>query len=233
MSEVNTKERPILFSTPMVQAILEGRKTQTRRIVSKSNSLHSLVWDAFDWSEVYVNSPVGLKVKCKGQEELWRIWPKWEVGDILWVREKTRRYYETDVNGNIDYDRLVVEYATDKTEEIYLMDGDGSIAMTKDGEERFVPWKPSIHMPRSACRIRLQITDIRVERLQDVSEEDAKAEGVERFPNGRWKMYGLHHNVYDMPTAHDSFRTLWRTINGEESWNANPWVWAIAFKGLQ
>jgi hypothetical protein len=207
MSEVKTIEHPILFSTPMVQAILEGRKTQTRRIVSKSNSLHSLVWDAFDWSEVYVNSPVGLKVKCKGQEELWRIWPKWEVGDILWVREsfvyrdKHDKYY----------------YKADHTQfDPYAHSG----------------WKPSIHMPRAACRIRLQITDIRVERLQDISEEDAIAEGITPHNHSGNAWYFME-NVYYTDDPVSAYEKLWSKINGEESWNQNPWVWAIAFKGLQ
>ena len=98
------------------------------------------------------------------------------------------------------------------------------------------PWRPSIHMPRWASRITLEITDIRVERLQEISEDDAKAEGVEPWVIGDgWREYGLPPDVeaagtHPLRSARDSFASLWESINGPGSWKANPWVWVIEFR---
>jgi hypothetical protein len=91
-------------------------------------------------------------------------------------------------------------------------------------------WKPSIFMPKAACRIFLEITDVKVERLQDISEEDAINEGVELLPNNRYKYYLSEY--FDCINAVHSFQTLWKSINGAESWEANPFVWAIEFKQI-
>lgn len=198
---IEIKERPILFSTPMVQAILEGRKTQTRRIVSKSNSLHNLQWEYFDWNVVHINKPVGLKVKCKGQDELWRISPKWQVGDILWVRESWCKTLDVD------------EFT------------DGYLYKAEYADPSFTKWKPSIHMPRAACRIRLEITDIKVERLQEISREDAIAEGMPH----QWQKMKCGEFL---PDPRGEFYITWSKINGAESWNQNPWVWVISFERI-
>jgi hypothetical protein len=126
------KELPILFSTAMVQAILARRKTMTRREVAKRNSHSTIAWDDIDWSEVYVNKPVGLKVKKKGEDTLWRISPRYQVGDILYVRET------------------------------WAMNSHGEIAFRADGEEfkdgdgfTWIPnkWKPGIHLLKKHSRI--------------------------------------------------------------------------------
>ncbi len=215
------KQIPILFSTPMVQAILDGRKTQTRRLIKPqpNGALHDV--NMGYWSEF----PDNLKhayIKC----------PYGKPGDVLWVRETYRHYME------LESEKRIVEYAADgAAEQLPLCDGDGFHIFNKDGSEKMVPWIPSIHMPKSACRIYLQITDIRVERLQDISEEDAKAEGVLYYgdESGDYKDY-TYNDVYGddwgVTTAKKSFGTLWESINGPESWNANPWVWVISFERI-
>lgn len=127
--------------------------------------------------------------------------PYGKVGDVLWVRETWAKWE----NGYI-----------------YKVD-----------QEKYkkVKWKPSIHMPRAACRIELKITDIRAERLQDINEADAVREGVKReqsFPFNQWLNY--ESGIYQLPTAVESFKSLWGEINGKDSWEANPFVWAISFE---
>lgn len=179
------KQRPILFSIPMVEAILEGRKTQTRRIAKlqpfEGEYYMQIATDEF----VYVS-----KNAYSGPYQC----PFGKVGDILWVRETW------GVCSNLPL-------------------GTGYIYKADDYPKYMEPckWKPSIHMPKDACRIFLKITDVRVERLQDISDEDAKAEGVKTE-------YGSYRH---------GFIQLWKSINGEESWNANPWVWVIEFERIE
>ena len=203
------KERPILFSAPMVRAILEDRKTQTRRIAKPFNppqfdaeTIHRTDHCEFiGWSggtpSLYFTKdyyPEGTGILC----------PYGRPGDRLWVRE------------SFFFDGPYVAYRADH--EGYA---------PKD-----TPWKPSIHMPRAASRILLEITDVRAERLQDISEEDAKAEGVqEGCFNGHYIDY--LDKDYQFDNASESFKTLWQSINGPESWNENPFVFAITFKRLQ
>jgi hypothetical protein len=169
-----TNEKPILFSTEMVKAILEGRKSQTRRIVKPQ-----------PWSHT-------KRVLC----------PYGKLGDILWVRETwahTGAYHIFKAGNNWG------EYYVDEN---------------YNPTDKKIQWKPSIHMPRAACRIRLEITDIRVERLQDISWEDVVAEGCPGY-----------RPTQDEPTQ--QFQRLWQSINGEESWQSNPWVWVISFHTLK
>lgn len=197
------KERPILFSTPMVQAILEGKKTMTRRIMKpqpiKLDSVN------YDWNGLWFTDKNHcgrvLRNKC----------PYGEVGDILWVRE-TWKYEESTKYTDVCSDG-VFYYKADK--DSHIIRG----------------WKPSIFMPKEACRIRLEITNIMVERLNDISEEDAINEGVEKWLDGNYKAYGKNAGKYER--AKDSFRSLWQSINGEQSWEANPWVWIIEFKQIE
>jgi len=135
------------------------------------------------------------------------------IGDRLWVRETFAFHGRPDISG--------VKY-------IYKADKSTSIST-------IIPWKPSIHMPREASRITLEIINIRVERLHDISEEDAKAEGVEKTEFG-YKNYDNSYPVSDFiggeTDALRSFQSLWRTIYGKESWENNPWVWVIEFKQI-
>lgn len=186
------KQRPILFSTPMVQAIMDGRKTMTRRI-AKDKMLQD------SKNEFYDEEFLLLTMKqC----------PFGQVGDVLWVRETT--YNEADKDEAPAY--------------VYRASNPDWI-MTSGGK-----WKPSIFMPKDACRIFLKITNTRVERLMDISREDARAEGVERINGAQFKNYVDGTSTYNERT---SFYSLWESINGKESLESNPWVWVIEFERIE
>ena len=205
------KERPILFSGPMVQAILAGRKTQTRRVVKLRYGADVVVTNGQVWKPARVD--YAGYVDC----------PYGQVGDRLWVRETWNRFEPW----------AGFFYAAD----------DHSFGIGSDDDQDHIEphnikWKPSIHMPRAACRILLEITGVRVERLHEISEADARAEGVERVVAGvGWRRYcdpdSEEVGVPPCGDARRSFRSLWKFINGDESWNANPWVWVVEFKRVQ
>lgn len=198
------KSRPILFSSPMVRALLDGSKTQTRRIVKPQPA------------QVLPHATTPL-IRLRATDETLSLWndacPYGQLGDRLWVRET---WANIALSG---YHPVYVFRAEISKPEIW------------EG----VKWKPSIHMPRAASRITLEITDVRVERLQDISEPDAIAEGIEwgrhepKIDMEGYRMYGAAGITND---SRLSYRTLWDSINGPGSWNSNPWVWAITFKRL-
>lgn len=218
------KTKPILFSTEMVQAILEGRKTQTRRTkglnyINKNPDFYryNRTCNRFDEFtkdyHIFLDNEINTGayfVKCP-----------YSIGDILWVREtfagieqndgKLRYHYKADAN-----------WALDKALEIF--------------------WKPSIHMPKEAARIFLKVINIRVERLFEISAKDAIAEGVECKIVEKIKEYRAYlvkdsehvfgKNSYpDTPEC--SFLELWEKINGNKSVNSNPWVWVIEFERVE
>lgn len=202
------KERPILFSAPMVQAILAGRKTQTRRVVKSKRELILIPFAA-------LQSEMQEHLELQG----WREWvnghlgppcPYGQPGDRLWVRETTEADHNTSDTVTLS------RYSADKSPVLYSRCEDheynGSVAHWDYPRDV----RPSIHMPRWASRINLEITGVRVERLKDISEADAMAEGV-------WGYRAL-------PTGRQQFEALWGDINGPESWAANPWVWVVEFK---
>lgn len=209
------KEIPILFSTPMVQALLAGRKTQTRRVVkpqppSSVNLVRKL-------GNTYVSSypngatkPFDYQTKCK-----------WSAGDLLWVREA---WCGSTATVGMSFTLGVAEGQR--------MSFNAYRATYQGDKPPFgLTWKPSIHMPKSAARIWLQVESVRVERVRDISEEDAKVEGVKNYrEGGRFIDYLLDHSLCG--SAKESFETLWQSINGAESWEANPWVWVVSFKVL-
>ena len=212
------KERPILFSAPMVRAILSGQKTQTRRIAKDVR--HP---DLGNWY-----TPGALVMECEPQHVIDRCCPHGRPGDRLWVRETFVQGYDADSN------RLPMKTWYRASDRVAWSDD--------DGWETNIPWRPSIHMPRSACRILLEVTAVRVERLQDISEADAQAEGVEDVtkevapsdPEFRfWRRYrdGGTNGYTDNAIA--SFASLWTEINGPGSWEANPWVWVVEFKRIE
>lgn len=185
-TEQQIKERPILFSGEMVRAILEGRKTQTRRVVNPQPD-DSGLWNDDKYPRSIISDLSGWNgtVDATGESRQFKC-PYGKPGDRLWVRETWNRfgeiiYYKADEEKPFSYSTL---------------------------------WKPSIFMPRSASRILLEITDIRVERLHDISADDEKKEGI----------YSPIHELL--------FWALWQKINGPESWDANPWVWVITFKKI-
>lgn len=208
------KERPILFSAPMVRAILDGRKTVTRRPV-KGLSTSFAVTTAADESPLNavcwnVGGPI---IHC----------PYGQPGERLWVRETWYCDHNEVMRGPyLKPDDLNVSEARDDGTLVYAADG-----LTPYEADQPV-WKPSIHMPRWACRILLEITDVRVERLQGITQEQSLAEGVQPFGDGN----GYHVENGELYTDHpyETFAGLWQSINGAESWNANPWIWVVEFK---
>ena len=197
------KERPILFSAPMVRAILDGRKTVTRRIV-KARDL--------EWMDVHqgLREPDNAERCPYGQPG----------GDRLYVRETWAAPHA--------YDHLPPR----------LIPQDARIHYAATEDRGGLLWRPSIHMPRWASRITLEVTGVLVERLQDISEKDAQAEGIERtedfFGCPCWRVYGEPDGA-DVVAPDDpigSYRSLWESINGPGSWEANPWVWVVSFRRL-
>ncbi len=185
--------KPIIFSADMARAILDGRKTQTRRIV-KPQPIDGYAPDS-SW----------IRPFAKGQR--------------LWVRENWAWY-------PLDHDPSCVIYRAD-----YAPDA--------PAPAEFGKWLPSIHMPRWASRITLEVTDVRAEKLQEISEQDALSEGIESaggfFGCQCWRDYMEPNpelsSFPDDPVG--SFASLWESIHGPESWNRNPWVWAIEFRRVQ
>lgn len=190
----------MIFNGEMVRAILDGRKTQTRRIMKNqpagdypdTPALIRSVGGGFQWYGHYGESSI---FNC----------PFGAVGDRIWVRETWARY-------NIDQDSHDMAYRATTPED-----------WPEEGR-----WRPSIHMPRWASRITLEITGVRVERLRDLSEDDAKSEGMEL--TGWRPTYSDPDSGGEVGTPYDNFAQLWESIYGEESWQANPWVWVIEFK---
>ncbi len=193
-------ERPIIFSGPMVRAILEGRKTQTRRVV-KGNPIDIVTLIGADdkptgeYGLCFHPSVIERRVSC----------PYGQPGDRLWVRE-TR-----GINRHGD-----VVYRADTSD------------FSHDVRDENQKWKPSIHMPRRASRITLEVLRVRVERLQEISEEDAKAEGAEMQPAETGQL-DANGNPIEKGSYRLGFYSLWESINGPGSWIENPWVWAVKF----
>lgn len=196
------KEHPIIFSTEMVKAIIEDRKTQTRRIIMPQpddSGLHdhtkfpmSLQSELTDWWGTVEENGESKKFNCRYGKP----------GDILWVRE----------TWNTDGD--FIDYKADMWNDI------ASWAFSPPG------WKPSIHMPRKACRIFLEVTNIRVERVQDITEDDAKKEGFREIDDpGAGNQY----------FAWELFEKYWNKLNEKRGygWGKNPWVWVVEFKKIE
>lgn len=235
------KEHPILFSGPMVRAILEGRKTQTRRVVSA----------LLNWVETASYCKDGWGTGARERKRRWcfndevalfshtRDCPYGEPGDRLWVRETFT--FGRVTRGDIT-DRPFQRVRGGNQPALYRADG-----LYNDDKHR---WKPSIFMPRWASRITLEVVSVRVERLQEISEADAIAEGIEvtevtdvysllgrRTGERRthYKFYGKELERLKQQTSNAvwSYQTLWDSINGDNSWKANPWVWVIEFRRLE
>ena len=214
------KERPILFSAPMVRAIIDGRKTQTRRIVKPQESIHgpcddgNLYWiPAAMQGDPDPNCKTVLAVnKC----------PYGIPGDRLWVRETHGFGWHDGVGG---YSALRPSGKQhDRPDRVFYK------ADYPDDDEKHGKrcWRPSIHMPRWASRITLEVVDVRVQRLQDITEHDAEREGAatcDHFADAKRGHPTQPHET--------SFAWLWNKINGRDSWIANPWVWVVEFTRLE
>jgi hypothetical protein len=221
------KERPILFSAPMVRAILEGRKTQTRRVVKPNRSCE--LADPQQCRRVTMkSSPAdGVWAHFSREENTNHdddiAPPLGQPGDRLWVRETFA------VHGQAENRIYARGEGHAWGSPIYAADHGASWNPRCEG---FTAWRPSIHMPRWASRITLEITGVRVERLHDIGKDgrkarDVLAEGITPeaiASNGQW------YHVDDAPAI--TFGGLWESINGEGSWAANPWVWVYEFQRI-
>lgn len=230
------KERGMIFNSEMVLAILDGRKTQTRRImtVQPESSEFGLRYIAesslakevgmYFWSQ---SDACGMKARSKPFA-----CPYGKPGDRIWVRET----WSSDFANYYPNDR--VWYAADNNRRLDIEVVDGVRGIYSPESDVHVPfrWRPSIHMPRWASRILLEITSVRVERLNAISEEDADAEGIDMealYDSQDCYDCIADHNMTGRPTVTGAFKYLWESIYGEEGWKSNPWVWVIKFKRVE
>lgn len=241
------KERPILFSGPMVRALLDGSKTQTRRVVHNPHR-NDGGWVVQDcgkgwWPYRSHDGESGCYLDRQKDGDYYSEaplrCPYGQPGDRLWVRETWGLHAYADesdwLKGGctaLDLEDSVIAYRADW----------GTM-------QDSCHWRPSIHMPRAASRITLEVTGVRVERLEDISEADAIAEGIELQPEpviaggwsgeNRFTLKGMGTGAcagdvsWTAPTAAELYQRLWESINGPGSWEANPWVWVIEFKRVE
>ena len=195
-------DRPIIFSAPMVRALLDGRKTQTRRVLGAKSGVtaaHKVEKSGAHWI-------------AREYDRAWPVRAPYATGDRLWVREAWAlsgdfAALKSDEWAGFHNPRAMLgEHLT------YLADADAY-------DKAVQAWRSPIHMPRWASRITLLVTDVRVQRLQDISEDDAFEEGVTR-------------SATPLATSRAAFRDLWNSIHGPGAWDANPWVAAISFERM-
>ena len=242
--------RPILFSGPMVRALLDVTKTQTRRAVKPQPTVYAragadalarlmlphcpygkpgdLLWVRETWVDLLAVSPATDQPMPIGDGE------RLIEAPTFWLDDQGRKRW--------NYDGKVIAYRANSDVEFCDGNGFGGDMADKDDMPR---WRPSIHMPRWASRLTLRITDVRVQRLQGISEADAIAEGIERRTDcPGWNRFSLAGDSFaikesgakgSVPTSFPklAYRSIWEHINGPESWDANPWVWAISFEVLR
>lgn len=205
-------EKPILFNTEMVRAIMDGRKTMTRRII-KQEFIQS------EQAPIQV-APGRFHFWCYGEVNC----PYGQSGDILWVRETWQSFFPEEVTSNHQqgprsFSGIPAESAKGHYMHLYYR---------ADGEIEKAGWLPSIHMPRVAARLFLRVKNVRVERLQDITSEDIRSEGLTSM--------GVH--CGDMGLAIPEWKILWNsTIKKQDldkyGWDANPWVWVIEFERVE
>ena len=213
--EHTMKERPILFSAPMVRAILDGRKSMTRRVVDRD------LWDALDDGVPSDQQRIETDDTPMGGVPATRFCKYGQPGDRLWVQETWASFGTSDsITPPVPRECQIRYHADNKCE--WRPVPDGAKGVYPDASFRL---HPSIHMPRWASRITLRITDIRGERLQDISEDDARAEGVFE-PSEPVETYGPR-------AGRVAFKMLWNHINGPGAWDENPWVWVISFERVK
>ncbi len=221
---MTTRERPILFSAPMVRAILAGIKSQTRRIVKPQpyvDGMGNFCWNGSNFGQDFKGPRVQAIASPVPSSKTKRVHcPYGRPGDVLWVRE-AHWWYEDS------HDPVTGYFPPPLTIE--------DVEYRADGNSDRRCWRSPIHMPRWASRIDLRITDVRVERLQDISPDDAKAEAAPCYVCGN-PMTGLGDDdcycFRRRPDATD-FRNAWEFINGPGSWDANPWVWVVEFERIK
>jgi len=224
------KQTPILFSTAMVQAILEGRKTQTRRVVKPQPDADCPPQKVPMYSELEPHWGKFCITDIHGESHLLKC-PYGQPGDVLWVRETWQ--HTKVLNINPEDDNYGYVYKADRQP---WEDFDGWT------------WKPSLFMPKEACRLFLRVTNVRVERLQDISDDDACEEGIDvktiqNADAGDYNCYPRNYMISEKEADGwpylneeqyvESFATLWYSINGEQSWRDNPWVWVVEFERIE
>lgn len=248
MIKRDPKDIPALFQAPMVRALLDGTKTQTRRLLYVDRLHEGIPPDSFTYLPEHP-APVAL------HNHSWTLsgWHRVQPDDRLWVRETWRVGKPHDAKRPIDILPPLVPRGKGVTV-LYEAGGWRSIGPvdraepTYPNDEPMPDWagkcRPAIHMPRAFSRLTLLVTSVKIERLQDISEDDAIAEGVERLgydgdaPEYRGR-YGYRdyraghpHAVVPFCKARTSYASLWSLINGEASWDANPWVVATQFRAI-
>lgn len=233
------KETPLLFNAPMVRAILEGRKTQTRRVVKQQPpAIDGAYWEVIvcgDCVQFLATDEVDPDFENPLHQSTVRN-PHGQPGDLIWVKEPWRIGEDVgegwypgaftgdlhliyDSDGYRDYRSFPADYRWPRNaKETHNSEGT---------DEHWISYGPipSIFMPRWASRLLLEVISVRVERLQDISEADCIAEGAE---GGHGAIPGYNYSA----TPCEHYRHIWESINGPGSWDANPWVWAINFKPI-
>ncbi|EOT1756571.1 morphogenetic protein [Citrobacter koseri] len=213
-------ERGMIFNGEMVRAILDGRKTQTRRIVKS---------DCMDIGEKDDGTLWPWREHDNGGD-YWYPCPFGEVGDRIWVRETWQAIHDSvDEFGHVE--ERTYSPSIPKEKDRYWHTVYAEHFGDENREDRGFPWRPAIHMPRWASRILLEITSVRVERLNDISQKDAQAEGMEL--TGWRPTYSDPDSGGEVWTPYDNFAELWQSLYGVGSWLSNPWVWVIEFRRIE
>lgn len=202
--------RPISFSTLMVRGILSGRKTQTRRILKEQLPIGVKWWEVcYGELNCRIVDIRNVYTHCKC--------PYGKLGDLLWVREA--------------FELVPVETASIYENESRV---EHRVKYKADGKACFNQWKSGRFLKKSHSRLWLKITNIKVERLQSISEEDARREGVKYNLSLEFNQYlNYEKGIYQCPSAVESFKSLWSEINGQKSWSENPFVWVIQFERVE
>ena len=218
-------ERGMIFNGEMVRAILDGRKTQTRRIIKDCTVGRDPISKFIQVGKKFIGCypedvPELIRECC----------PYGVPGDRIWVRE-------TFQGPLFDFEQMEA-YQEDSSKFkkpefcVYKADGKPAPEFFDADDNLHCGWRPSIHMPRWASRITLEITGVRVEQLKSISEEEARSEGVARLREGFWKHYQPGWTQHQL-SARGSFATLWDSIYGFGDWDRNPWVWVVEFKRIE
>ncbi|WP_234245231.1 hypothetical protein [Klebsiella pneumoniae] len=217
------KERGMIFNGEMVRALLSGRKTQTRRIIKDCTVGRDQISKFIQIEKKFIGCypedvPELIRECC----------PYGIPGDRIWVREAFRVHSRATDVATLVYKASERNSWTEQTHRVPV-----AVCNKPATPEK---WTPSLHMPRWASRILLEITDVRVERLNAISEEDAEAEGIDMealYDSQDCYDCIADHNMTGRPTVTGAFKYLWESIYGKESWKANPWVWVIKFKRVE
>ena len=228
--------RPILFSGPMIRALMDGRKTQTRRVLTLGGRRPDYIGPrgctedpaCWGWDDGRSGYILADRDSDDPRAATWHDFAaSWRAGDRAWVREAHAILPATAYRGSIGTGTIF--------QTVHPTDGYSAAVMREGFDRSGAPrWRPSIHMPRWASRLTLTVTDVRVQRLQDISEDDARSEGIERRtftkldgtdPQEWWVG---HEN--GRATARSAFRDLWDSLNADRApWDSNPWVVALSF----